>query len=49
MILVKQIDRSIKDTLNYQNKCRNPFNWLVDLSNKVAKIDILIISPVCRW
>ena len=48
-ILIKQPDISVRDTLNYQNKCRNTFGWLVGLSYKVAKLDILIISLVCRW
>ena len=40
---------SVRDTLNYQNNCRNTFGWLVGLSYEVAKLDILIISLVCRW
>ena len=47
--LVKQCDISVRDTLNYQNNCRNTFGWLVDLSYKVTKLEILIISHVCRW
>ena len=44
-----QPDISVRDTLNYQNNCRNTFGWLVGLSYKAAKLDILIISLVCRW
>ena len=40
---------SVRDTLNYQNNCRNTFGWLVGVSYKAAKLDILIISLVCRW
>ena len=32
-----------RDTLNYQNNCRNTFGWLVGLSYKLVKLDILII------
>ena len=33
---------SVRDTLNYQNNCRNiaTFGWLVNLSYKVAKLNI---------
>ena len=41
--------KTVGDTLNYQNNCRNTFDWLMDVSYKVAKLDILIISLVCRW
>ena len=46
---IKQPDISIRNTLNYQNNCRNTFGWLVGLSDEAAKLDILIISLVCRW
>ena len=45
--LVKQPDISGRDTLNYQNNCRNTFGWLVGLSYEVAKLDILIILLKC--
>ena len=38
----KQTDISVRDTLNYQNNCRNTLGWLVGLSYKAAKLDILI-------
>ena len=34
---------------NYQYNDRNTFGGLVGLSCKVANLDILIISLVCRW
>ena len=46
MILVKQLNVFVRDTLNYQNKCKNPFRCLVGLSNKVAKLHILICRDV---
>ena len=30
--MVKQPDIHVKDTLNYQNNCRNTFGWLMNLS-----------------
>ena len=41
-------DISVRDTLNYQNNCRNAFVCLMS-NYKVTKLDILIISLVCRW
>ena len=37
-LLVKQLNISVRDTLNYQNNCRNTFGWLVGLSYEVAKL-----------
>ena len=36
------IDTSVRNTLNYQNNCRNTFGWLVGLSYKVTMLDILL-------
>ena len=39
---------SVRDTLNYQKNYRNNFGWVVSLTCQAAKLDILIISLVCR-
>ena len=48
-LLVKQPHISVRDTLNYQKNYRNIFGWVLSLTYKAAKLDILIISLVCRW
>ena len=35
---------SVRDTLNYQNYCRNTFELIMSLRYKSPKLDILIIS-----
>ena len=47
--LVKQSDKFVQDTSNYQNYCKNKLDLNMDLSYKGAKLDILIISLVCSW
>ena len=51
MTLAKQPDISVRDTLNYQNNYRNTIGFLVGMTYKAAKLNILIISfvCVCRW
>ena len=47
--MVKQPDKYARDMLNYQNNCRNTLDLIMGLSYKTAKLEILIISLVCRW
>ena len=47
--LAKQADITVRGTLNYRNNCRNTFGWFVGKCYKAKKLDILIISLVCRW
>ena len=46
--MVKQPDKSVSDTLNYQNCFRNTLDLIMGLRYKAANLDILIISLVCR-
>ena len=48
-ITVKQPYISVRDTMNYQKNYGNIFGWVLSLTYKAAKLDILIISLVCRW
>ena len=44
--VVKQLDKSVRDTLNYQIYCRNTLDLTMGLSCKAANIEIVIISLV---
>ena len=47
--MVKQPDKSVRDSMNYQNYCRNILDLIMGLSYKAVNLDILIISLVCIW
>ena len=37
------IDKSVRDTLSYQKYCKNTLDFIMGLSYKASKLDILII------
>ena len=47
--MVRQLGKSVRDTSNYQNFCRNTLDLIIGLSYKAANLDILTIPLVCRW